>query len=120
MRGQLDSIFFRQIHAAEFGELDQFAFDHVLREIDQNVENAEIAFFECHLERLHVQPVAGQHAAMIAPTGIGRGAAAARVGAVDDIVVNQRGAVEQFHDGGEPDGATSVACVRQVAREKQQ
>ena len=61
----------------------------------------EIAFFESDLEGLHIQPIARQHAAMIAPAGIRRGAAAARVGAIDHIVVDQRGAVKQFDDGGQ-------------------
>ncbi len=65
--GQPESIFFRDIDAADFCELDQFAFDHFLSQVDQNVENPEIAFFQGHLKGLHVQPVAGEDAAMIAP-----------------------------------------------------
>jgi hypothetical protein len=45
---------------------------------------------------------------MIAPAGIGGGAAAARVGTVNDIVVDERGAVEEFDNGGEADGAGAV------------
>ncbi len=106
--GQPDGIFFRDIHVAKCSEWDQFALDHVLREVDQDVEHVEVTFFERDLERLHVQPVACQYAAMIAPTGIGRGASAARVSTIDDVVVDQRGAVDQFDNGGKPDGAASV------------
>ena len=85
--------------------MDQFAFHHVLRELDQNIENLEVAFGEGHLERLHVQPVARQHAAVIAPAGIRRGTSAARIGAVDHVIVDQRGAVNQFNDGAQADRA---------------
>ena len=101
MGRELKRVFFGDVHAADLGELQQFAFDHFLREIDQDIENAEIALFERHLERLHVEPVAGENAAMIAPARIRGRAAAARVGAVDDIVVDQRRAVKQLDDGGE-------------------
>ena len=47
---------------AELLHLKQFAFDHLLREFDQHVENAEIALLHRDFERLHVEPVAGQHA----------------------------------------------------------
>ena len=107
---RLQSVIFGDVDAADFFELNEFAFDHFLREVDQNVEDAEIAFFEGHLERLHVQPVAGENAAMIAPAGIGRRTAAAGVGAVDDVVVNQRGAVKQFDDRGETNGAGAAFC----------
>ncbi len=44
---------------------------------------------------------------MIAPAGVGGGTAAASVGAVDDVVVDQGGAVEKFDDSGEFDGAAA-------------
>ncbi len=80
-------------------ELHHLTLDHVLREVDENVQDLEVAFLERHLKRLHVQPVAGQHAAMISPARICRGPPAARVGAVDHIVVYQGGTVNQFDHG---------------------
>src|SRR5437588_388611 len=50
--GELQRIFFVDIDAADFGELDELALDHFLGEVDQNIQNAEIAFFERHLKRL--------------------------------------------------------------------
>ena len=55
---------------------------------------------------------------MIAPFGIGGRAAAARVGAVDHVVVNQRGAVQKFDDGREANGAGIPAA--RVARGEEQ
>jgi hypothetical protein len=56
---------------------------------------------------------------MIAPAGVGGGAAAAGVGAVDDVVVDERGAVEKFNDGSKTDGAGSVATGVSVAEKEQ-
>ena len=47
---QFQGVFFVYIDTADFGELDEFAFDHLLREVDQNIENTEVAFLERHLE----------------------------------------------------------------------
>ena len=62
-------------------ELQQFAFHHHLREADQQIENLEIALAQGDLEGLHVEPVAGQHAGVIAPLArwsrAGRGASRA-------------------------------------------
>jgi hypothetical protein len=51
------------------------------------------------VEGLHVEPIAGEDAAVIAPAGISGRAAAASVGAVDDVVVNESGAVKEFDYG---------------------
>lgn len=45
---------------------------------------------------------------MIAPTGVCRRTAAASVRAIDDVVVNQRGAMQEFDHGCELDGAAAV------------
>jgi hypothetical protein len=45
---------------------------------------------------------------MIAPAGVGGRAAAASVSAVDDVVVDQRSAVEKFDNGGEANGAATI------------
>src|ERR1700674_5815100 len=94
--GEFQGFVLGDVDAADFFELQEFAFDHFLREIDQDIEDVEIAFLQGDMEGLHVEPIAGEDAAMIAPAGIGGRAAAASVGAVDDIVVNESGAVEEF------------------------
>jgi len=107
--GELQGVVFGDVDAADFFELEEFAFDHFLGEIDEDVEDVEIALLQGDVERLHVEPVAGENAAMIAPAGVGGGAAAAGVGAVDDVVVDQSGTVEEFDYGGKFDGAAGVA-----------
>jgi len=43
--GELEGVFFGDVHAADFGELQEFAFDHFLGEIDEDIENVEVALF---------------------------------------------------------------------------
>jgi hypothetical protein len=102
--------------------LQEFAFDHFLGEIDEDIEDVEIALFEGNLERLHVEPIAGEDAAMIAPAGVGGGTAAASVGAVNHIVVDESGTVEEFDDGSETNGATRIggAAAGITVAEKEQ
>ncbi len=48
--GEADGVGFGDIHAADFGELDEFTFDHFLGEVDEDIEDAEVSFFESDLE----------------------------------------------------------------------
>ena len=61
------------------------------------------------LKRLHVEPVARQHAGVIAPLRVGRRPAAARVGHVDHVVMHQRRGVQHLHHGREPDRSLLAA-----------
>src|SRR5271155_2137583 len=68
----------------ELFHLEQFAFDHLLRQFDEHVEDAEIALLHGDFEGLHVEPVAGEYAHRVAPLRVGRGTAAADLGFIDD------------------------------------
>ena len=103
---------------AELFHLQQFAFDHLLREFDEGVEDAEIALLHRDLEGLHVEPVAGQHALRIAPLRVGGGTAAAGLGFVDDVVVDQRGGVDDLDDRAQSDGALALV-VEELGGEQQ-
>ncbi len=104
---------------AELLDLQQLALDHLLGERDEQVEHAEVALLERGGEGLHVEPVAGEHAFGVAPGGVGGGAAAAGVGLVDDVVVDEGGGVQHLDHGAEPDAAASGAAER-LGREQQQ
>ncbi len=45
----------------ELLHLEKFAFDHLLGERDEEVEDAEVALFERGAEGLHVEPVSGKN-----------------------------------------------------------
>ncbi len=74
----------------------------------------EVALLEGGGEGLHVEPVAGEDALGVAPGGVGGGAAAAGIGLVDDIVVDEGGGVEHLDDGTEADAgvAGTAECFR--------
>ena len=96
------------IQLAEPLHLEQFAFDHLLRQFDQCVENAEIPLLHRHLEGLHVEPVAGQHAFRIAPLRIGRGPSAPRLSLIDDVIVHQRRGMNDLDDRAQTHRAASL------------
>src|SRR5262249_33801436 len=93
---------------AQLFRLQQFALDHLLRQVNEDVKDAEVAFLDGDLESLHVEPVAGKHAFGVAPPGVGRGTAAARLGFVNNVVVNQRGGVDDLHHGAQAPGAALI------------
>ena len=98
--------------------MQQLAFDHLLREFDQYVEDAEIALLHGDFEGLHVEPVAGEDAFRVAPLRVGGGASAAGLGLVDDVVVNECRGVNDFDDGGEFDRARTFVA-EQFGRKQQ-
>jgi hypothetical protein len=99
--------------------LQEFAFDHLLGEFDQSVEDAEVALLDGDLEGLHVEPVAGQHALRIAPLGIGCGTAAPGFGLIDNVVVHQGRGMDDLNYGAEPDRALTL-IVEQFCGQQQQ
>ncbi len=117
--GQIQHVLLAQIHPPQAGELQQFALNHVLGELDEDVQDAEIAFLEGHLERLHVEPIPGQDAAMVSPARVGRRPAAARIGAVDHVVMDEGGAVDQLDDGAQAHGGGALV-TRISGRQQEQ
>ena len=80
----------------------------MLSQFDQCVENAEIAFLHGDLERLHVKPVAGEHAFGIAPLSVGCWTPAPGLRFVDDVIVHQGRGVDDFNHRAKSDGAPSL------------
>ena len=111
-------MFFQRDGFAEPLDLQQFAFDHGLGQIDERVEDVKIALLHGDLEGLHVEPVAGEDALGVAPLRVGCGTAAARLGFVDDVVVDQRRGVDDFHHRSQLDRALA-GVVHQLAGEQQ-
>ena len=105
---------------AELLHLQQFAFDHLLGERDEQVEDAEVALFQRGGEGLHVEPVAGEDALGVAPGGVGGGAAAAEFGLVDDVVVDQGCGVEHLDHGAEADAGVRGAAEGFGGEQQQQ
>ena len=117
--GEVDRFRLGEIDAPKARELQQFAFDHVLREVDQDIEHREIPLAQRHLKRLHVQPVAREHAHVVAPARVRARAAAARFRAVDHVVVDQRRAVDHLDHRAEVDRAFAAIARRARAQQQQ-
>src|SRR3974390_362989 len=94
--------------------LQQFAFDHGLGQLNQGVEDVEIALLYSNLEGLHVEPVSGENALGIAPLGVGRRATAPCLSLVDDVVVHEGGGVDDFHNGAQLDRSLA-GIIHQLA-----
>ena len=73
----------------------------------QDVERAQRADLDHHLERLAEQEIADQHARLVAPQHARRGLAAPHLALVDDVVVQQRRGVHELDRGGELDVAVA-------------
>ena len=80
----------------------------MLGQINQRIQNAEVAFLHGDFERLHVKPIAGQHALRIAPLGICGGASAANLSFVNNVVVHQGGSVDDLDHRSQTDSAATL------------
>ena len=90
-----------------------------MRQPDQNVEDREISLAERHLKRLHVEPVAREHAHVISPARVRARTSAPRLRSVNHVVVDQRRAVDHLHHRAHPDRARP-AIARRARRQQQQ
>src|SRR6266436_248795 len=109
----------RRDQLAELLHLEQFAFDHLLRQFDQRVQNAEIALLHRDLERLHVKPIAGQHAHRVAPLRVGGGTAAPELGFVNNVVVDKRRGVDDLDNRRELYRAIALVAEKLRGEEQQ-
>ncbi len=117
--GEVDRFRLGEVDAPKTRELQKLALNHVLREVDQDIEHREIPLAQRHLKRLHVQPVAREHAHVVAPARVGAGAPAPRLRAVDHVVVDQRRAVDHLDHCAQADRALAAIACRPRAQQQQ-
>ena len=96
-------LLFSDVDSSDQVRLQQLALNHHLGQVGENVEDAETALAQCDGEGLHVKPVTGQHADLVAPQLVRRRVAAAHLRAVDDIVMHQRCGMDDLHHGSHAD-----------------
>ena len=84
-------------------ELHHLALGDHGRGAREDVEGAQRADLDHHLEGLAEQEIADEHACLVAPFDAGGDAAAAHVALVDDVVVKERRRVHELDAGGELD-----------------
>ena len=103
---------FERDYLAELFHLQQFAFDHLLRELNERVKNPEVAFLYRDLERLHVKPVAGEHALRVSPLRVCSRAPAPDPGFVNYVVVDECCGVDNLNYRPEFDRAATLVVEK--------
>ena len=86
------------IRIAHVQQLQHFAFGDAVGGVGEDAHHRHAVEFDHQLEAARIQEIADQHAGRIAPDRIRRAAAAAQVGLVDHVVVQQRGGVDELDD----------------------
>ena len=80
--------------------------------VRQDVHHAHVIDLDHHFERARIEEIAHQHAGLVAPDGVGGRVPAAQLGGVHDIVMQQRGGVDELDNRGEQDvGLGSCASL---------
>ena len=97
----------REIERSALLELDQLAFHHSARDVDENIQDLEIVKLESNVKSRHVHPVAGQYGDLVTPLGIRRSPASSDLGVVNDVVMDERCDVNQFNYAGQLHGSRS-------------
>ena len=95
------------LDVAVLGQLVELAFDHPQRDVTQQPHDLERVLRQRHRHRLDVEEVAEQHRDVVAPLRVHGQPAAALLGIVDDVVVDQRRGVDELDDGRVEDGAVA-------------
>ena len=114
----VEVLVFGDVGVAVLGQLIQLAFDHPQRDVAQQPHDVERVVRQRQRHRLDVEIVAEQHGDVVAPPRVHGQAAAPQLGVVDDVVVDERGGVDELDDRRVEHGA--VALVAAQPRRHQQ
>ena len=107
----LEVLVLGEIDDAVLRQLVDLALDHPQRDVAQQPDDVERVLRERHRHRLDVEEVAGEHGDVVAPLRVHRLPPAAHVGIVDDVVVDERGGVDELdHRGVEDRARAGVAA----------
>ena len=90
-----------QVEVAALQSLTQFAFADPVRRLTDQPAGAGVVQRAGQVEGVREQVVAEQHGVVNAPAGVDRADVPAHGGAVEDVVVDQRGRVDHLHHGAE-------------------
>ena len=93
-------------------QLQHFAFGNRVGRVRHHFLDAQVTELDHHLERAGVQVIPDQHARLAAEDLVRGVTAAAHVGAVDDVVVQQRGGMDELDDRGRRDVLAAVVTTR--------
>ena len=99
------------VDVAGLGQLVELPFDHPQGDVAQQADNLQRVLRQRHRHGLDVEVVAEQDRDVVAPAGVHREASAAQVGAVDDVVVDQRRGVNELDDRGVENGPLTLVAA---------
>ena len=114
----VEMFFFRDVGVAVLRQLIELPFDHLQRDVAQHADQIERIVRQRERHRFDVQIVAEKHGDVVAPPRVDRQPAAAQIGVVDDVVVDERRGVNEFDDRRVQD--RPIAGVAAEARRHQQ
>ncbi len=100
------------------GKAEDLALGHLGGGEREALHRCDVRDLESEVDRPQVEPVAEEDGELVAPAVVGGGAAAPHRGAVDDVVVDQRGGVDHLHDRAVAE--VEVAVITEQARDRQQ
>src|SRR5712691_2917655 len=98
------------VGVAVLGELVELAFDHPQRDVAQQPDDLQLVVRQRQRHRLDVQVVAEKYGDVVAPARVHGEPAAAQVRVVDDVVVNERGGMDELDDGRVEDRAIALVA----------
>ena len=114
----VEVLLFGDVGVAVLGQLIELALDHPQRDVAEHAHQIERVVRQRHRHRLDVEVVAEQDRDVVAPARVHGQAAAAQLGVVDDVVVDERGGVDELDHRRVEHGA--IALVAAETRGHQQ
>ena len=112
------------VRVAHVQQLQHLAFGDAVGGVGEDLHHRHALEFDHQLEAARIQEVADQHAGGIAPDRVGGAAAAAQVGLVDHVVVQQGRGVDELDHRRQLVGigadALAIAAAQGPGREQQQ
>ena len=106
------------VHITSLRQLVQLPFDHPERDVAEQPDDLQRVLRERHRHRLDVEVVAQEHRDVVAPSRVHGQPAAPQVGAVDDVVMDECGRMDELDHRGVEDRAVS-RVARQARRHQQ-
>ena len=105
-------VFGGQVARLHGRELAHFAFCNCGRGCREPVQDVETVGFNKQVEGAGKQEVAHEDGRLVAPYRLGSGLAAAQIALVDDIIVQERGGMDEFDRGCERMGGAAGLADR--------
>ncbi|VBB42163.1 hypothetical protein TRIP_B200303 [uncultured Desulfatiglans sp.] len=112
--------FFPDVPVEGMLEFQNLAFGHTGGSLRQALEKGAMPRVECHGKGLGVQEVSYEHRCVVAPKTVGRRAAAPGLRVVQDIVVQERGGVDDLENTRQPVASLNPRSKKPARKNKEE